>query len=417
MGITMNISVIVLIGVFILFIFRKVHKYHFEMWQIMLIGAIAVLVTNQISFLDALRAINLDVMIFLFSMFVVAGAFEESNFINYLLYLAFRKIHSKKLTLLLLIFFFGILSQVLMNDTVAIIGAPLVLLLANKNNIKAKPLLFTLAFSVTIGSVASPIGNPQNLLIATYLNLKNPFFTFFKYLFLPTVINLFVLFAFILFLFREDFKNSGLMFPEESIHDLELANISKISLIMLLLGIIAKSILVIILPSFDFKLSYIGILAMLPVITLSKKRLKIVKHVDYHTLIFFASMFILMQSVWNSNFFQQLLKTYRIDIGSTEMIFIVSIVLSQFISNVPLVTLLLPMLSTSNVGFISYMALASASTIAGNFFILGAASNVIIFHNAEKRTKEVISAFEFSKIGIPLTIINSLIYYFFLKVL
>ena len=45
-------------------------------------------------------------------------------------------------------------------------GPPVVLLLARKHGMSAKLLLLALAFAVTIGSVASPIGNPQNLLIA-----------------------------------------------------------------------------------------------------------------------------------------------------------------------------------------------------------------------------------------------------------
>ena len=51
-----------------------------------------------------------------------------------------------------------------MNDTLAVIGTPLVLLLAKQHRMSPKVLLLALAFAVTIGSVVSPIGNPQNLL-------------------------------------------------------------------------------------------------------------------------------------------------------------------------------------------------------------------------------------------------------------
>jgi Na+/H+ antiporter NhaD/arsenite permease-like protein len=66
---------------------------------------------------------------------------------------------------------------------------------------------------------------------------------------------------------------------------------------------------------------------------------------------------------------------------------------------------------------IQLMALAAGSTIAGNLFILGAASNVIIIQGAEKREGETITFFEFAKAGIPLTIMNSLIYYIFFKLI
>jgi Na+/H+ antiporter NhaD/arsenite permease-like protein len=61
------------------------------------------------------------------------------------------------------------------------------------------------------------------------------------------------------------------------------------------------------------------------------------------------------------------------------------------------------------------MALAAGSTIAGNLFILGAVSNVIIIHNAEKNSGVTLTFFEFAKIGLPLTIINILVYWLYLS--
>jgi Na+/H+ antiporter NhaD/arsenite permease-like protein len=52
------------------------------------------------------------------------------------------------------------------------------------------------------------------------------------------------------------------------------------------------------------------------------------------------------------------------------------------------------------------MALAAGSTIAGNLSILGAASNVIIIQNAEQKSGETLTFWEFVRIGAPLTAIN-----------
>ena len=79
----------------------------------------------------------------------------------------------------------------------------------------------------------------------------------------------------------------------------------------------------------------------------------------------------------------------------------------------PLVALFQPMLLHAGAGAKEFLALAAGSTIAGNLLILGAASNVIIIQNAEKKSKETIGFFEFAKIGIPLTIINVLVYWAF----
>ena len=60
-------------------------------------------------------------------------------------------------------------------------------------------------------------------------------------------------------------------------------------------------------------------------------------------------------------------------------------------------------------GTAQLMALAAGSTLAGNLTILGAASNVIIIQNAEKQG-ETLTFFEFMKVGVPLTVIQILIF-------
>ncbi len=59
------------------------------------------------------------------------------------------------------------------------------------------------------------------------------------------------------------------------------------------------------------------------------------------------------------------------------------------------------------------MALAAGSTIAGNLFILGAASNVIVIQKAELEN-ETLTFLDFAKVGVPLTILNILVYMVFL---
>jgi Na+/H+ antiporter NhaD/arsenite permease-like protein len=378
----------------------------------MLFGAIAVLITGQISFYNALKSINLDVMVFLFSMFVIGVALEESGYLSYLSYKIFKKAKNTNQLLFLILFVMGFASAILMNDTLAIIGAPVVLLLAKKHQINPKILLITLAFAITIGSVMSPIGNPQNLLIASEANIKNPFITFFQFLFLPTIINLFAAFLLIKFFCKNHFKNNSLNHFPEPIKDQKLAALSKASLVLLLIMVFVKIISAFLSIQFDFKLAFIAFIAALPILIFSTKRIFIIKKVDWHTLVFFASMFILMESVWNTGFFQSIISTLHINILLIPTILIVSVLVSQLISNVPLVALYLPMLLHASASTKELMALAAGSTIAGNLLILGAASNIIIIQNAEKKG-QTITYLEFAKIGIPMTIINILIYWLF----
>jgi len=163
----------------------------------------------------------------------------------------------------------------------------------------------------------------------------------------------------------------------------------------------------------DFRLTYIALIPALPIVVLSPRRIEVAKKIDWRTLVFFAAMFVLMESVWESGFFQSVITGLQLDITSVVAILLVSTLLSQLISNVPLVALYLPMLMNAGVSASELIALAAGSTIAGNLFILGAASNVIIIQNAEK-FGETLTFFDFAKIGVILTAVNLLVYWLFL---
>jgi Na+/H+ antiporter NhaD/arsenite permease-like protein len=105
----------------------------------------------------------------------------------------------------------------------------------------------------------------------------------------------------------------------------------------------------------------------------------------------------------------------HLDLASDGVVMGLSVGFSQFISNVPMVALYLPVLEHLGAGTSTYMALAAGSTIAGNLTILGAASNVIIIQSCENRSNETISFWEFFRIGLPLTAVNVAVYWIFLR--
>ena len=160
-------------------------------------------------------------------------------------------------------------------------------------------------------------------------------------------------------------------------------------------------------------LPLIALGAAVPVILLSKRRWTVIRGIDWATLVFFAAMFVLMECVWQTGFFQVFVDGSMV--SSVPMILGTSVLISQFISNVPFVALFQPMILQAGDGTTAQlMALAAGSTVAGNLTILGAASNVIIIQNAEKQGN-TISFIEFVKVGIPLTVLQLAVYWVFLS--
>lgn len=405
---------IVLACVFALIAVRRIGRFRLQIWQIMLLGAVAVLLTASITPVAALRAVNLDVMVFLFGMFVVGQAMEESGYLSYMSYRLFRRARTVDQLLLAVLFVMGLLSALLTNDTIAIIGTPVVLALAKSAGRRPQMMLLALASAITIGSVASPIGNPQNLLVAIHGDVQNPFVTFGSHLLAPTVLCLFAAFGVLRLVYRRECDGVRMTQVCPVLADPSLARLCRVSLVVLAVMLLVKVSLTFLGVVVDFRLTYIALGTALPVLLLSPRRLETVRRIDWTTLVFFAAMFVLMESVWLSGYLQTAIDRSGLQLASPGVIMTLSVLASQLLSNVPLTALYLPLLDGLGAGTAAYMALAAGATIAGTFTILGAASNVIIIQNAERRCGESLSFAEFARTGVPLTAVCVGIYWLFL---
>jgi Na+/H+ antiporter NhaD/arsenite permease-like protein len=405
----MDLALVILLAVFLLIAVRQVGRFRFRIWQVMCAGAVAVLITGQISLPDAALAVNIDVMVFLSGMFIVGEALAECG---YLFTISHRLVSHCKNSwqfIVLFIFSMALLSAFLMNDTIAIIGTPLALYLGRRLGLSVKMLLISLCFAITTGSVLSPIGNPQNLLIATEGGYPNPFGTFLLYLGIPTIISLVVLVLFIRLFYLQDTGENFCIKEDVQPADPELAPVLKISLSLIASCIILQALLTLhpFGVVYSIPLPAIAVAGAAPVILFSRKRVEIIRKIDWSTLVFFISMFVLMAAVFTTGFFQAAVPAAAAT--SVFLLFSTSLLISQFISNVPFVALFNPLLQQAGMSVSETMALVAGSTLAGNLTILGAASNVIVIQNAE-RQGETITFMEFIKLGIPFTLVTGVIF-------
>ena len=398
----MNLTAVgILAVVFLLIMVRRVGKFRLPIWGIMTAGALAALLFQTISIPSAISAVQLDVIAFLFGMFVFGAALDKSGLLHSVVLRGFTKAKNKRQVMLIFMITTAAAAALFMNDTVAVIGAPLAMFCAAKFGIPVVRMLLALCFAVTFGSAATPIGNPQNLLIALS-GVPDAFVTFAIYLVVPSVLCLFISYK---FLARGISSEAVVMDKSDGVFDDRLSSICKISFVLILLAVAAR----IVGSFFGYEVSFIWIAAAgaLPLLLFSSKRLELLKSVDYRTLIFFVSMFILMEAVWESGVLQVLLPeslTVSIPVMVTA-----GAVVSQFVSNVPFVLMVLPLLETAAASVPLYMAASAGCTAAGALTILGAASTIIIIQRAEKEG-ESLSFLTFLKYGIPITLAAVVIY-------
>jgi Na+/H+ antiporter NhaD/arsenite permease-like protein len=229
------------------------------------------------------------------------------------------------------------------------------------------------------------------------------------YLGIPTIISLVVLVLFIRFFYPLETGKNISITEDKQPADLELTRVLKISLALIIFCIILQVLLTLhpFGAVYTVPLPSIAIAGAAPVILFSRKRLEIIRKIDWPTLVFFVSMFVLMAAVFTTGFFQA-----AVPVAATSSVFLLystSLLISQFISNVPFVALFTPMFQQAGMSVNETMALAAGSTLAGNLTILGAASNVIVIQNAE-RQGETITFIEFLRLGIPFTLVTSVVF-------
>ncbi|MEM3362170.1 MAG: SLC13 family permease [Candidatus Anstonellaceae archaeon] len=359
------------LSIFLIF-FRNLFG-NIEPWKIMASAAFLLIATDNITINQAIEQIDWSVIGFLYFMFVFSKGLEESGYLNNLL--AEILSHFKKPFWIFCSFVFlvGVSSALLLNDTIAIIGSLSALLLAKINNINPTPLIVALVIAITIGSSASPIGNPQNFIIASsdQFSGHNPFIIFFEYLAIPTIFSLGFLSLLLWYFFPslQKLSKTPHKIPPLS-NDYKAAKIGFYTLILL-------SVLRIF---FNFPLFFIAFGVALIYLLLTPKKQNIFK-ADFKTLIFFIGMFILMGSLFNTAAFKKFFSGKE-NLSNPLTIILSSLFFSQFLSNVPFVILYL---KTANFLSINELILlAASSTLAANITIFGGASNIIVLQTIEQ---------------------------------
>ncbi len=411
--------------VYALIAVRRIKNIVVPSWIAMLIGALLMLLLQVTSIDEAYTAIKFDVIVFLLGMFVVVSALEVSGVLYSITLKLLRYAKSIDRLILLILVVMGTLSAFLMNDTIALVATPIILGIA-KAGIDPKPLLITLAFAVTIGSAMTPIGNPQNFLIAVESSMRAPMLEFLRYLALPTLANYIVTYYILRLYFRRELNGKSIIInsKNDDTHtnkvDYRLSRISKVIAGLMLLMFFIVSITEALGYDMHINMSHVAVIGALAVIALANgNRIRILRNVNYGIIILFIAMFVFMHGLEKVGVISMISSAVQLNPDSILSIVSASVILSQFMSNVPFVAFYTKVMHAN--GFDGsdvkeWVALAGASTLAGNLTLLGAASNLIILEAAAK-SRHTFTFLEFFKIGSIVTGANIAILLLFLTIL
>ncbi|MEM4695581.1 MAG: SLC13 family permease, partial [Ignisphaera sp.] len=180
--------IVYLVGMLVI----RSRKPRLPVWSIMAFSMFMVLATGLVPVDDMGSMISIDVILFLIGMFSIVAILDYSGVLDSIAAWFIVRFGTRYSILLALSFIYGVLSAYTVNDALTLMGVPIAISISRAIGIDIKIILLLTAFSITIGSVMTPVGNPQNMLISSLSGMPSPFILFLKKLTIPTLINLIV---------------------------------------------------------------------------------------------------------------------------------------------------------------------------------------------------------------------------------
>ena len=359
-----------------------------------IIGAVLMVAFRIVGAGEALASVDFATIVLLFAMMLIVGSLRLAGFFTWITDWMIERVHPEHL-LPTVIFSSGLLSAFLVNDIVCLVMTPFVVHIARVLRRPPVPYVIAVASASNIGSTATITGNPQNMLIGSLSGIH--YAVFLSRLAPVAIVGLFIDWALIHRIYLRGEIDHVAVAPALAAPGLQRERIRKkpvVVLVIVLAGLLAG-----VPPAMT---AAVGAAALLITRTVDPRRLY--DEVDWGLLVFFVGLFIIVGGANRAGLTAQLLQPinawnlHRIPVfvGSTA-------VLSNIVSNVPAVMLLRTVVPGFPDPRLGWLALAMASTLAGNLTITGSVANIIVVERAAAEGVHV-GFREYFRVGGPLTV-------------
>jgi Na+/H+ antiporter NhaD/arsenite permease-like protein len=361
---------------------------------IALLGAIAYLATGHVTGAEAWGAVDLPTMGLLFGLMVVSAQFRLGGFYSRVTRWLAGVAVGPAAVLAMLIAVAGALSAVLVNDIICLAMTPVLVEGCARRRLNPVPFLLGLACASNVGSAATLIGNPQNMLIGQCLHLS--FAGYLADAAVPSILGLAAVWAVIAWSYRGDWYRQtaiGQVKPPRFNRWQTTKGLAVMA--ALIVGFLFSSY-----PRESLALTGAGLLLL----SRRMSSRQMLGQVDWHLLVLFFGLFVVNHVLAASGALVQMMDAVAgtgVQLSRPGWLFAMTAALSNLVSNVPAVMLLLPAAKHPLAGPI----LALSSTLAGNLFIVGSIANIIVVDQAA-RLGVRIDWRTHAKVGVPVTLLT-----------
>jgi Na+/H+ antiporter NhaD/arsenite permease-like protein len=370
-----------------------------------LLGAIAVIGIGALDTEQAARAVDLPTLVLLFSFMVVSAQMRLGGFYTAVTRGVAELPLSRNGLLGALLAVAAALSAVFSNDIVCLAMTPVVARVCLQRGFAPLPFLVGLACAANIGSAATLIGNPQNMLIGSLMQLS--FAGYARAALPPVILSLVALWLWLAWVQRHAPVMPAAT-PANAEDDPPFDTWQTIKGLS-----IATALLVIFL--FTSWPREVAALVAAGLLLLSRRfhSSHVMGFIDWELLILFIGLFVVNHAFETTGLAAQAvswLAAQGVHLADPGPLFVAGVGLSNLVSNVPAVMLLIPQLS----GTEAATALALVSTFAGNLLLVGSIANLIVVDLARKSDIEI-DWRGHARIGVPITLATLAIVWFWLR--
>jgi len=358
-----------------------------------LLGALAFLASGGVTLDQAKLAVDAPTLALLFAMMLLSAQYQLSGLYG-AISRRLARVERPRLLLGGTIVVCAALAAVLTNDVVCFALTPLLAAALARTRHDPMPYLLAIAVATNLGSALTPIGNPQNILIAQHLGL--PFLPFVVFCAAPVLLSLAVAFALLAHRLRE-LPAPTVAAPAAD--DLPLDRWQAGKAVALTAGAI-----VLFLTPFPAFLTA----ALVAGVVLTSRRMHtrtMLGLVDWQMLALFVALFVVTRGLELSGWTAAAARALQgagVPLGEGSALVPAVALLGTLVGNVPAVMLLLRFLPADpEVGY----ALALASTFAGNAVLVGSIANLIVVEQAA-RAGVRIGFRDHLRVGLPVTLVS-----------
>jgi len=393
---TLIVALVALVGIAI----GRIPRLRMDRTGIALAAATALVAAGALTADEAFAAIDLGTLALLLAMMIIVANLRMAGFFALAGSRILAAARGPRSLLALIVGASGLLSAFFLNDTVCLIFTPLVIEVTRRSRRDPLPYLIAVAVAANIGSSATIIGNPQNMLIGAQSGLSFAFFS--SRLAPPALAGL----GLVLLYPREfassrDRALSGAQGGRaETRVEVDAPHVAKSLLAALLM-------VVLLLAGVQAPVAALVAAALL-LVTRRTDPDRVFGHVDFGLLVFFASLFVITRTIEVNPVFSRLVEGTlpglsaegRTPVGLLS--FAVAL-LSNLVSNVPAVMLFRPLVPGFGDPAGVWLILAMASTYAGNLTLMGSVANLIVAEGA-RRGGIALGFWSYLRVGLPLSL-------------